>query len=99
MKSRSLAKLSVALLVPIALGATYAVGTGGDSGRAAVAMAETARATESMKTEVQAVALAHRIARAKCGHLGAVERGNCRTEARAQAKRDLRVVQEVRPPA
>jgi hypothetical protein len=97
MKTRSLAKLSIAILVPIAMGAAYAIGTGGDSQRAAAAMAETARATESMKAEVQAVAVAHRTARAKCGHLGAVERGNCRTEARAEAKRALKVVREVQP--
>ena len=99
MKTRTLAMACVALLVPIALGATYAVGTGGDSGRAAVTMAETAAATQSMKAEVQAVAVAHRIARAKCSHLGAVERGNCRTEARAQAKRALKAQQGIGPPA
>ena len=98
MKTRTLAMACVALLVPIALGATYAVGTGGDSGRAAVAMAETAAATQSMKADVQAVAVAHRIARAKCSHLGPVERGNCRTEARAQAKRDLRVAKGIASP-
>ena len=97
MKQRSLAALSLAILIPIALGATYAVGTGGDSGQAAATVPEKAATIESMKAGAQAVASAHRIARAKCGHLGAVERGNCRTEARAEAKRALKAVQEAEP--
>jgi len=97
MKPSSLAKLSIAILIPIALGATYAVGTGGDSGQAAAMVSERASAIESMKAGAQAVASAHRIARAKCGHLGAAERGNCRTEARAEAKRALKAVQETEP--
>ncbi len=97
MRPRSLVSLSIAILIPIALGATYAVGTGGDSGPAAATLSERAGAIESMKAGAQAVASAHRIARAKCGHLGAVERGNCRTEARAEAKRALKAVMETEP--
>jgi len=99
MKSRSLAMLSIAILIPIALGATYAVGTSGDSDRVSVANLEAPRTTESMKAAVERIEAAHRIARAKCNHLGPVERGNCRTEARAEAKRALKVAQEVSPPS
>jgi hypothetical protein len=95
MKTRSLMKLSIALLVPIAMGTTYAVATSGDSERAAVAMAETAMAAGSITAAVQSVADAHRIAREKCAHLGAVDRGNCRTEARAEAKRATRIAQGI----
>jgi len=95
--SRFLAMLSVAILIPIALGATYAVATSGDSEQAAVVVTESARATESMKAHVHAVTAAHKIARAKCDRLVGADRGNCRTEARAEAKRALKAVQEAEP--
>jgi len=97
MKTRSPAKLAIAILVPIAMGAAYAIGTSGDSERAAAAMAEAARSTELTKTAVKEVAAKHRIARAKCDIKVGADRGNCRTEARAEAKRALRVVREVQP--
>ena len=100
MKPLFLAKLSIAFLVPIALGSAYAVGTDPVTGRAGIAMAsETASVEASMTTAVQAMGAAHRIARAKCEHLGGVDRGNCRTEARAQAKRALAISQGTKPRA
>jgi hypothetical protein len=94
-----MSKLYIAMLVPIALGA-IAVGAYGGTEPAGVAMAdEAANVKPSMADAVQAVADSHRIARAKCGHLVGVERGNCRTEARAEAKRALKVAKAVGVPA
>ena len=94
-----MSKLYIAILVPIALGA-IAVGAYGGAEPAGVAMAnETGNVKASMAAAVQAVADSHRIARAKCGHLVGVERGNCRTEARAEAKRALRIAKATGVPA
>jgi len=87
-QDRFLAMLSIAILIPIALGATYAVATGGEPGRARVV---SSNAADSVTVPPHASAVAYRIARAKCGRLVGVDRGNCRTEALAEAKRALRI--------
>jgi hypothetical protein len=56
-------------------------------------------AAESMATAAMHVAATYRTARARCQVLIGVDRGNCRTEARAEAKRALRNAQEHPPPA
>jgi hypothetical protein len=100
MKLRFLAKLSIAILVPIAMGLTYAVGTHGDAEQARIAMAERAvRASQSRVAVARQIAAALRVARAKCQALIGADRGNCRTEARAEAKRALRDAREHPPSA
>ena len=95
-RGRFLAKCSIAILVPIALGATYAVATSSDPGRT-VGMADAPIAIESTTTTLHAAVAAHRIARAKCVRLVGVDRGNCRTEARAEARRVLKTAQPGAP--
>jgi hypothetical protein len=92
-------KLYVAIIVPIVL-VVLAVGAYAGTEPAGAAMAsETADVKAATAAAVQAVADSHRIARAKCGHLVGVERGNCRTEARAEAKRALRIAKATAVPA
>ena len=94
-----MSKPYIAILVPIAL-AVIAVGAYAGIEPAGAAMAsETANVKASTAAAVQAVADSHRIARAKCSHLVGVERGNCRTEARAEAKRALRIAKATAVPA
>jgi hypothetical protein len=56
-------------------------------------------AAESTALAAKHVMAAHRIARAKCEVLVGVDRGNCRSEARAEARRALRDVRGAAPHA
>jgi hypothetical protein len=83
--------LTIAILAPLALGAAYALAPSG-------ATAEVPSPTGSMKATVQGLTAAHRLARAKCERLVGAERGNCRTEARAEAKRARRTAPGIDQP-
>jgi len=94
-----LSKLYVAILVPIAF-VVIAVGAYASTEPAGAAMAsEPGNVDTSSSVAVKAAAASYRIARAKCGNLGGVERGNCRTEARAEAKRALKIAKAAGVPA
>ena len=94
-----MSKLYIAILVSIALGA-IAIGAYASTTPVGVAIAsEATNANTSMANAVKAVAASHDLARAKCSHLVGVERGNCRTEARAEAKRALKIAKAAGVPA
>jgi hypothetical protein len=89
-----LPKLYIAILVAITL-CVIAVGNYAGAEPAGVAVAiEKANRDNAMAAAAHAAAASHRIARAKCAHLGGVDRGNCRTEARAEAKRASKAAPE-----
>ena len=89
-----MSRLSIAIVASIALAGIYSIGSNASEKEARVVVPEMTTAESATRAAAaKKVAAAHRVARAKCEHLPGLDRGNCRTDARMEAKRALRTAQ------